>query len=267
WMYHSEIRAFLQRIRKGKFLGQEIELEHELKELQQGAEKAEQAVSTSIAENPQIDVEQPLSWDTASEIFRDAAKSPKAALLLLAAQLEKRVRELLAVTGWGEGKRVRLSETIEKLRQQGSLPEHVTGTLKLFSEVRNRLVHGHEATDEDILRAIDSGVLLLRAIEAIPAETHIVHETNVPLYSNSGCTQRRKDVDGVALETTSPGGTQKRLKIVPTTKAHFKVGERVSWEWSFDNTWDQTWYKDSEKKCQSAWISSAEFVGRHLKDI
>jgi len=100
-MFRREIRSLLHRlsrIRKGKFLGQEIELDEELKELQQGAVRAEEAASASPENLP---TEEALPQDTAAEIFREAAKSPKAALLLLAAQLEKRVRVLFAATGWG----------------------------------------------------------------------------------------------------------------------------------------------------------------------
>jgi hypothetical protein len=192
WMYRDELRDVmrrLSRLRRGKFLGQEIELDEELKELHQAAEKAEvQTASISpIEDRPSVVTP---SDDSAAEIFREAARSPKAALLLLAAQLEKRVRELFAATGWGDGKRVRLWEAIEKLRKQGSLPEHVTETLKLFLDARNKLVHGHDATDEDIFRAIDSGVLLLRSIEAIPIEQNVVHAIDVPLYSDPACSQR-----------------------------------------------------------------------------
>ena len=57
------------------------------------------------------------------------------------------------------------------------------------------------------------------------------------------------------------------FRIFPTTKKHFKVGERVAWEWSFDESWGQSWYKAEDGKCKKAWLSSAEFVGRHLQDV
>jgi hypothetical protein len=41
------------------------------------------------------------------------------------------------------------------------IPEHVSGSVKLFQEVRSRIIHGGAADDEDILRAIDSGFTYL----------------------------------------------------------------------------------------------------------
>lgn len=267
FMFHAEIRDLmrrLSRLRKGKFLGQEIELHEELDELQQAAVRAEAQVASITDAEAQSTAPSP--HDESEEILREAARSPKAALLLLAAQLEKRVRELFASTGWGEGKHVRLHEAVEKLRRQGSLPEYVSDTFRLFVDVRNRLVHGHDATDEDILRAIDSGLLLLRSIEAIPAATHVVRAKDITLYADSSCKLPRENVHGVILESMS-SGRRNRVSIYPTTKHHFEVGESVSWEWSLDRVWDETWYQTENNECLRAWISSAEFVGRHLRDL
>ncbi len=46
-----------------------------------------------------------------------------------------------------------------------------------------RSVHGHTASDDDILRAIDSGVTILRALQAIPHEVNIVYHPGVAIYS------------------------------------------------------------------------------------
>ena len=53
-----------------------------------------------------------------------------------------------------------------------------------FWNVRNRLVHGRDATVDDTLRALDSGVTILRAFQAIPRETHIVHHPGVEVFAD-----------------------------------------------------------------------------------
>jgi hypothetical protein len=180
-----------------------------------------------------------------SLILREAGQSPKAALLLLGSDIQKPLRQLLAATNWQQNiKPEPLPEAIDKLRAQGSLPEHVTGSLKLFLDVRNKLVHGGEANDDDIFRAIDSGLTLLRAIGSIPTEVNVVYETGVPLYSDSGCSQRVTDGSGIILETTSPGGSQKSYRIFPTTRTHFQKGKRVAWEWNAAKRWGPVWYRD-----------------------
>jgi hypothetical protein len=70
------------------------------------------------------------------------------------------------------------------------------------------------------------------------------------------------------LETESPGGTKKTMRIYPSTQTHFQKGKRVAWEWSFQNKWAQAWYRQPDSgEIEKAWDSSAEFVGRHLEDV
>jgi hypothetical protein len=189
--------------------------------------------------------------------------------MLLSAEIDRRLRQLLAATGWQANIRATpLTAAIEKLRAQGSLPEHVLGSVKLFQTVRNRIIHGGEAEEADIVRAIDSGFTLLRVIEAIPAETNAVHRVGVPLYSDPACTKLMPDVKGIILEVTSPGGAQKSLRIFPTTRDHFQVGRRVAWEWDSGRIWPAAWFKDPDAgQPKQAWESSAEFVGRHLDEV
>ena len=52
----------------------------------------------------------------------------------------------------------------------GQLPPHVPSSLKLFSQVRSKIVHGGGADDAEVLCAIDSGLTLLKALHAIPLE-------------------------------------------------------------------------------------------------
>jgi hypothetical protein len=267
WLFKPQLTDVLKRlsrVTKWKGLGQEIELD----ELEKATEKAKGEIVTP--QQPEMKLAEPRA-DQASEneILREAAKSPKAALLLLGSKIQQRLRQLLAATGWQQNiKAEPLLDAIDKLRAQGSLPEHVSGSLKLFLDVRNKLIHGGQATDDDVFRAIDSGLTLLRAIESIPAEVNVVHRTGVRLYSDPECARPVSDAKGVVLETTSPGGTQKSFRIYPTTRTHFQEGKRVAWEWNLGKIWGHAWYRDPEtNEVKEAWNSSAEFVGRHLDDV
>jgi hypothetical protein len=271
WWFRAEIGAILRRLshlRKGKLLGQELELEHELDQLAQSAEKARIEAATAIPQPDTRNHNRP-SNELELELLRDVARSPRITLMLLGAEIEKRVRQLLAATGWHQNiSPFPLSKSIDELRRQGTLPEHVSGSLKLFLDVRNKIVHGQLANDDDTLRAIDSGLTVLKAIDSVPTETNVVYHPGVHLYSDSGCSQKMPEVLGVILETTSPGGATKQFRIFPTTRTHFKEGQRVAWEWSFDKTWGPSWYKDPDTgEIRKAWDSSAEFIGRHLDEI
>jgi hypothetical protein len=163
---------------------------------------------------------------------------------------------------------VPLQHAFAELDRWGGLPRHIADSVKLFWDVRNILVHGRTAGEDDILRAIDSGITILRALQAIPHEVNTVHHPGVPIYSDAEC---RKEIDGargVILETVSPGGVTKMKRIFPTTQTHFKKGMRVAWEWSNARIFERAWYRDPDTgEIRDAWGSWMEFIGRPLEEV
>src|SRR5260370_27937517 len=189
-----DIMKQLSQVKKGKIFGQEFELDEKLDQLKETTEKAQAEVASREPQKRQskpIDSESVLENEPKleQEILNQARTSPKVALMLLSAEIDRRLRQLLAATGWHQNiKATPTVHAIAWLRAQGSLPEHVIGSVNLFQDVRNRIIHGKIATDEEIIRAIDSGFMLLKAIDAIPLEINTVHRVNVPLYDDAGCT-------------------------------------------------------------------------------
>lgn len=271
FLYRKQIGDLLARLRKGKLLGQEIELGESLDRL----EKSASAVAAEVAAIPQSSEDKGNdsvgnNESAIDSILRQAAKSPKAALVLLASDLEHEAIQLLASIGLLEGKRfVPLSKAIEVLqRHYGKLPGHVLSSLSLFWEVRNRLVHGRQADDEEVLRAIDSGITILKALRAIPRETNYVYHSGVDIYRDPNCMMPWTFGKGVILETETPGQTKRFFRIFPTMKTHFQKGKRVGWEWDNSTVWGDAWYRDPETdEIKLAWNSSFEFVGRDLEEI
>lgn len=271
--YRREFGTLLQRIRRGKLLGQEIELEDSLNQLEKSAKAAVievAAVTEDVGElspRPSLDIARE---DTSvQKILEEASKSPKAALLFLAAEVERELRRLLASTGWHQGERVfGLREGFDILQRIDLLPRHVASSVRLFSEMRNRLVHGADATSDDVLRAVDSGVTILKALRAIPHEVNVVHHPGVEIYADASASAPIEGVRGVILETTSPGGANKMLRIFPTTKTHFAKGQRVAWEWNGTRVFGPAWYRDpATSEVKSAWVSSMEFTGRNIEEV
>ena len=160
-----------------------------------------------------------------------------------------------------------VGQALDELQQYG-FPPNLLGSLKLFAEVRNKIVHGSAATDDDALRAIDSGLTILRALNALPNEINVVYHPGVQVFSDAGCTQPIPDVKGLILETTSPGGAMKSFRIYPTTRTNFQKGKQVAWEWNMQKVWPAAWYRDPDShEIKQAWSQSAEFIGRHLDDV
>jgi hypothetical protein len=264
-IFRKELQALLARLRKAKFLGGELELDESLDRLERTAEALEAETAPAPPEIESRSAESPDS--IVAKILEEAGRSPKVALMLLSAELDRAVREILASLG-GEPRSWRLSlrKGLEELAQRTSLPNETLRALNQFSEVRNLIVHGRgQVSDDEILRAIDSGLVILKAIRAVPHESHAVHWDNVDVYSDSECRELREDCKGIILESLSAGGAITDYRIFPTTRDHYRKGMRVSWEWNGSQKWGDSWYRDPEShEIKYAWSASIEFVGRDL---
>ena len=141
---------------------------------------------------------------------------------------------------------------------------------KFFDDISSKIIHGADGTDDDALRtsALDSGLTILRALNALPNEVNVVYRSGVEIFSDAICATPIPDAKGVILETTPPGGGMKAFRIFPTTRPDFQEGKQVSWEWNMRKVWPAAWYRDpGTGAVQLAWNSSAEFIGRHLDEI
>jgi hypothetical protein len=271
--FKEEIKSSFARLRKGKLFGQEIELRDELDQLQSSVQRTEIEARAAAVQSQSTATPPPASTEggPAEKVILEAARSPRAALLLLGAELEKTMARIFASSGWTgpQGKPFPLGPGVRKLQEQQSLPSHVGGSLQLFLDVRNKIIHGGAAVeDAEIIRAIDSGLVLLRALNAIPLEQNRVHAANISIFSDPVCTEPFPKGTGVLLETISPGGASTSFRIFPTLKTDYETGRLVAWEWSMDHIWGQAWYRDpATGEIKNAWNSSAEFCGRHLDEI
>lgn len=271
FVFRSQIADLVTRLKKGKLLGQEIELGESLDKLTEAAESVQSEAATlpnSVNVEKTAD-EQAVEQDAVRRIIAEAGRSPKAALIMLASELEKAARQALAVTGHLNGRQlVPIQQAIGELHQKYGLPSHVPSSLKYFWDVRNRLIHRGEGTDDDILRAIDSGISILQALQVMPKEINTVYESGVTLYSDSEAIARIEAAKGLILETSSPNGLSRSFRIFPSTRTHFVKGKQVSWEWNMGLILGSAWYKDpTTGEIKKGWDSSAEFVGRHLDDL
>lgn len=268
-MFRQDIRELLHRLKKGKLLGQELELDASLTSLQANSAIVVSELSpTSVADATKEDVLKQ-SRDT-EKVLDVASRSPKAALMLLASEIEKQLRIFMAITGHHTMMTNESPAAIASyLGKRGWLTSAMVETLQGFREIRNKIVHGTEDVRTDhILRAIDSGMTILKALEAIPSEINIVYHPGVEVFADKDCRERIAEVKGLILETTSPGGTAKSHRIFPTMRTNYEKGRQVAWEWNMSRTWDNAWYRDPDtKEIKQAWGASAEFVGRHIEEL
>jgi hypothetical protein len=187
--FRPELRALMARIRKGKFLGQEIELDEMLADTDEAVAKAEAAAEsissgagsadgTSSAAAQAVPTDDRIEIDAAQdeieEVLREAARSPRIGLMLLSSKMERAARDLALAIGLNVGRRggVSLSILVRELVQAEQITRQDANALGLFNQVRNQIVHGHDADDNEVARAIDSGTRLLRLLLSTPRPPH-----------------------------------------------------------------------------------------------
>jgi uncharacterized protein YutE (UPF0331/DUF86 family) len=171
--FRPEVRAILSRIRKGKFLGTEFELDELQAKTVAAEEKAELPVisgevSADLGEvkfDASGTVGPGIAQNAIEEVLREASRSPRLGLMLLSAKIDRAAHEWAVETGLAASDRPRpLTVIVRQLVAAEQLPYEAAEALYLFTRVRNRIVHGDNADDDEIARAIDSGTRLLRLL-------------------------------------------------------------------------------------------------------
>lgn len=272
-LFRREIISLARRIRRGSAFGAEAEFELELSALHHevnkakeetgidvGTETAEETGSAVTAE-PQRQSGTSLIEEVRHSVLAETSRSPRLGLMLLSAEVDKLAGRIALSTGHLE--RPTLRGQLDVWGAQ--LPPHTSAAFRLFSHVRNRIVHGRNADEAEILSAIDSGLALYDALASIPIEQNVVAHPGVDLFGDAAGTKLLEG-KGLIIETTHQGS--KAFRIFPTTKTHFKIGMRLTWEWNMSRIWGEAWYRDPDTaEVKQAWNSSAEFVGRDLDQI
>jgi hypothetical protein len=257
-IFRPELSNMLKRVTRGRAGPIELELARELDELGVRTKAATETLPESAPEAV-VGFEHAVS----KEILGQASSSPKTALMALSAELDRQAREVLASSRDPEAWQGRsLGQKLLRLE----LPPQVQSAYDEFRIVRNKIVHGHHASDEDALRALDYGLLILDALYRVPREVHRVLVPRVECYADEDGEQRC-EFWAVLLESEQTTDGSRIERAFPTTDTSYMPGQRLSWEWR-PREYGEAWYRDSRSgEMRYGWTSSLEFVGRPLEQI
>lgn len=204
-------------------------------------------------------------------ILDQAISDPKVALIRLSIELERELRLLLGSLGFlGDGRSsLPLQTAIETLSKRHSpLPISVFNAMNNFRRVRNLIIHGGDGTRDDVLRAIDSGLIVYRTLQTIPHAKYFVHHPGTEVYADYQAKEMQQGVKAVVIEEVSAGGVMRTRHVLPTQRTHYVKGMRVSWEFSDKAGWGESWYRDPDTaEVKYGWSASIEFVGRNIEDF
>jgi len=263
-MFKKEIASLLKRIRKGKLFGQELELDNEIKEFKKVTDKASESIIEDSTTTKDKDTKR------SDEILKNSIDDPIIGVVMLSREIEKELLNITASTGLlKQLQNKSVAYTFQVLVERKQLADSILKSVKIFWDLRNKIVHGKVIEDEkQIIRVLDIGTNLLDTLKNIPRAKYVVYKKDIDLFSDPKCEIKRTDVKGVILETISPESTHTSFNLRPTTKNYYQENDSVAWEWSFDNQWDKTFYKDPDTgKIIKPFDSSAEFVGRPIKNL
>lgn len=179
-VFRADIRKLLARVRRGSLFGAEVELERALDELEEGTEAQPQAEPATVPAGASDAADEALAQGRMSstllrerEILSTAAISPRAALMLLSSDIEALLRRATAVPGDDDAIPARLQNRMSVMQlardlvRDGEISEQTSENIENLWRVRNLVVHEGQGDEDDVLRAIDSGLVLLRGLRAI----------------------------------------------------------------------------------------------------
>jgi hypothetical protein len=259
--FREEIRRLLRRLKRGKLLGQEFELEASVTELT--------AVATTVAaEHAAIPASAPPDdhdkvIDSSKAIFAEASRSPRAAFLYFVTEIEREARNLISKAGIYQNPIfVTLDHSLRVISEHGLLPANFMDLLQLFVQTRNKLVHESDDADDGLfMRSIESASIVLNVLRTIPEIVHRVYQPGVDLYSDPEGKVKLAGLQGIIIESSFP---RNKLKRILPTRGDYRKGSRVTWKLNTLRT-DAAWYRDPDSnELKKAWDSNFEFIGQPI---
>jgi len=273
-LFRADIHSLASRLRRGKLLGQELELAAEAQRLEIHVEAAEKKGPPKLLVASGSDKVEQLAQlkDAGERVFRfleEASQDKLMAIVRLGIEIEYELRNLIAVRGFLEYlSRHNLREYLDLLLIHKVISVDTATSVVAFAELRNAIVHRRSErvpSEESLVAVIDSGLRLLEVLRSVPRETYKVLGV-VPFYFDPGLTTEVPGARAVILDIEAADGNR-RVSAFPTTRS-YKRGEVLSWEWDFGRVWGPSWYKDPDSgEVTKGWDSSAEFTGRPLDEI
>lgn len=156
----KELFGRLKKIKKGDI---ELEFESKLTELTAATEKAEESV-----DSPALKLQKSTGISSVvSRTISEASADPRAALVIIAIEIERAVRVRAEEGEIPESKRFySVPRMLEVLVSEGKLPKDILTSFKDFWSIRNEVVHGvhFELPEGQLYELVEIGVRILKLL-------------------------------------------------------------------------------------------------------
>jgi hypothetical protein len=257
WRLRDELPQLARRVRRLRVPGAEADLDPQVRQLDEAATEAESEIRPQLPPTP-------APSGARDAILQLAAQDPRLGVVKLVTEIEVRVRDLASIAGHDNPQGAPWPQLMQWLVERGTVPPGVASATDLIRQVRNRVVHGRTVDDRDVATTIDAGLRLFQVLEAIPDYGYEVRGM-VPIYQDAEATTEHTEGRGIVLWDFDAQRQHRDYRVYPT-RLKYEAGELVGWQWSFDRTWGQAYWRDpwDRDAVKLAWTESAEFVGQRL---
>ena len=274
-LFRHEVRSILVRLRRGKIMGQELELSEEAQKIEKQVEAAQKTESSSPLAIPAQDKaielsELESSRDEVRRFLAEATQDKHLALIKIWADIEYELRAHAAARGMHKGFfGHEVTQYVTELTNRGIISKETAESIKTFRTLKNQMIHGRprkSVGERELVAVLDSGLRLLQLLRLMPRAAYIV-EAVVPFYSDPAATVPVEGAHAVVFRRTTADGRNTYV-AVPTTKK-YERGQFLSSEWNPGRSWGPAWYRNIEtQEIEKAWEGNfTEFIGKPLEEI
>lgn len=205
YKFRNELSDILKRLKKGKILGQEIEVSERIDELSENAaEEYIELPPSVITEEQTIKEEERIKVTEESRvILEEAEKNPKKALDSVVNRVEMELKDLIATHGLIRyfEKGFHFLKASALLQNRGVVSRTIGTSLRNFYKLKKDITEKQtQSSGEDILRLTDLGIILSNSIKAIPRESYEVLAPNIEVFKDNRC--RFTKSENIKLQTS-----------------------------------------------------------------
>ena len=161
-------------------------------------------------------------------------REPASSVLLISAELEKSLRDLLLADGkLLQSDRRSLGRMAEQVEKEYSLSINFASSIKDIIHVRNRLAHGQFHFPDHVLREIgDAALEIVDLVRRIPRDIIYVEKSKLPVYLNDNLAEQLQGYEAVYLLFAAiPGQTGANVLVLTDKLNYYIPGKRVSSKW------------------------------------
>ena len=195
---------------------------------------------------------------------------PKSAIVLISAELERRLREVVAakIDIMSAEKAISLTRAARMLESRDVLSEDFIGALREFSKVRNAIAHGGNLEGVETENFAYLGLDILRFVKEIPRERFFVEYILKDVFYDDSLQEK---IDGEILIVVSGGLTGATGTVEPVLNQDLKavkVGDELAFSVESLARPMTIFYRNNEKKLGvEKDVVKRKFKGKKMEDI